>query len=102
MTQIGGERSHGSGDRYVLNMGSWLKKLKRISSIFRFLPAVYYPSFQLNYFKILAEGDRLEIVYECMPKQARSNLTPLEKLAILGRRKPQPIAISHTTVVRQS
>ena len=36
------------GDRYVLNTGSWLKKLKRISSIFRFLPAVYYPSFQLS------------------------------------------------------
>lgn len=90
------------GTRYVLNTGSWLKKLKRISSIFRFLPAVYYPSFQLNYFKIFVEGDRLEIVYECLPKQARPNLTPLEKLAILGRRKPRSIAIPHTTVVRQS
>ena len=90
------------GDRYVLNTGSWLKKLKRISSIFRFLPAVYYPSFQLNYFKIFVNGDRLKIVYECLPKQTQPNLTPLEKLAILGRRKPQPIAIPHTTVVRQS
>ncbi|WP_036486364.1 metallophosphoesterase [Myxosarcina sp. GI1] len=87
------------GSRYVLNTGSWLKKLKRISAIFRFLPAVYYPSFQLNYFKIFANGDRLEIIYEYLPKQAQPNLTPLEKLAILGRRKSQPIAIPHRTVV---
>ncbi len=90
------------GDRYIINTGSWLKKLKRISSIFRFLPAVYYPSYQLNYFIIRVEGDRLEILYECLPKQAESGLTPLEKLAILGRKKQKPISIPRRTIVQSS
>ena len=91
-----------SGDRYVLNTGSWLKKLKRISSIFRFLPAVYYPSFQLNYFKIFVNNDQIEILYECIPKQVESGLTPLEKLAIIGRKKQKPISIAPRTIIQQS
>ena len=91
--------SQDSGDRYVINTGSWLKKLKRVSSVFRFLPAVYYPSYQLNYFKIFVNGDRIEIIYECLPKQAESGLTPLEKLAILGRKKPKPIIIPRKTII---
>ena len=85
---------------YVLNTGSWLKKLKRISSIFRFLPSVYYPSFQLNYFKIFVNHSNIEILYECIPKRVESGLTPLEKLAIAGRKKQKPISIPQRTIVR--
>ena len=85
---------------YVLNTGSWLKKLKRISSIFPFLPSVYYPSFQLNYFKIFVNDRNIEILYECIPKQVESGLTPLEKLAIAGRKKQKPVSIPPRTIVR--
>jgi len=102
LTKIRDEGNQKLGDRYVINTGSWLKKLKRISSIFRFLPAVYYPSYQLNYFKICLDGDRLEILYECLPKQVESGLTPLEKLAILGRKKQKPILIPPRTILKES
>ena len=94
LTQIGNKQN------YVLNTGSWLKKLKRISSTFRFLPSVYYPSFQLNYFKIFVNNDNIEILYECIPKQVESGLTPLEKLAIAGRKKQKPISIPQRTIVQ--
>ena len=100
LTEIDSKHSYESGDRYVLNTGSWLKKLKRISSVFRFLPAVYYPSFQLNYFKILVNNDKIEILYECIPKQIQPSLTPLEKLAIAGRKKQKPISIPQRTIVK--
>ena len=90
------------GDRYVLNTGSWLKKLERIPSIFRFLPAVYYPSYQLNYFKVFVNNGKIEILYECLPKQAESGLTPLENLAIAGRQKQKPISIPQRTIVERS
>ena len=86
-------------DRYVINTGSWLKKLKRTPSIFRFFPAVYYPSFQLNYFKIFVNNDNIEILYKCIPKRANTSLTPLEKLAIWGRKKPKPIKIPQRTII---
>lgn len=87
------------GSRYVLNTGSWLKKLERIPSIFRFLPAVYYPSYQLNYFKIFVNNGKIEILYECLPKVVDSGLTPLEKLAIAGRKKQKPTSIPQLTIV---
>ncbi len=93
LTQIGHKQN------YVLNTGSWLKKLNRISSTFRFLPSVYYPSFQLNYFKIFVNNDKIEILYECIPKQVESGLTPLEKLAIAGRKKQKPISIPQRTII---
>src|SRR5262249_31907879 len=36
----------------VLNMGTWLKLLHRVPVHFGLLPAVYYPSYRLNYFCI--------------------------------------------------
>ena len=96
LTQIGNQQN------YVLNTGSWLKKLKRISSIMPFLPSVYYPSFQLNYFKIFVNNDNIEILYECIPKQVESGLTPLEKIAIAGRKKEKPISIPQRTIVQSS
>lgn len=93
LTRIGDQQN------YVINTGSWLKKLKRIPSIFPFLPSVYYPSFQLNYFKIFINNNKIEILYECIPKQIESGLTPLEKLAIAGRKKQKPISIPLRTIV---
>ena len=40
--------------RVIINTGTWLKILKRVSVRFGLLPAVYYPTFRLNYFKIYA------------------------------------------------
>lgn len=82
---------------YVINTGSWLKKLQRIPARFRFLPAVYSSSFQLNYFKVFEENSIVEIIYECIPKAVQSNLTPLEKTAIFGRKTTIPIRIPQRT-----
>ena len=41
-----------------------------------------------------------EILYEYIPKQVESGLTPLEKLAIAGRKKQKPISIPQRTIVR--
>src|SRR5262245_42432267 len=38
--------------KVVLNTGTWLKLLSRIPVRFGFLPAVYRPSYRLNYFEI--------------------------------------------------
>lgn len=90
------------GDRYVINTGSWLKKLHRVAPTLKFLPAVYYPSFQLNYFKIAetVEGDNaaIEISYAFLPKQVTTELTPLEKLAIAGKDPHNPINIPAKTL----
>jgi len=92
------------GDRYVLNTGSWLKKLQRVPSALKFLPAIYYPSFQLNYFKIAASkmsGNNrpaVEIVYECLPKQVVSELTLFEKMAIAGQKTHSLIDIPERTI----
>ena len=99
LTRLDLKPSYHLGERYVINTGSWLKKLKRIPSIFRFLPAVYYPSFQLNYFKIFINNGKIEILYDCLPKAAESGLTPLEKLVIIGRKKQKPISIPQRTIL---
>ncbi|ACB50610.1 hypothetical protein cce_1260 [Crocosphaera subtropica ATCC 51142] len=99
LTRIDPNSSYVLGDRYVINTGSWLKKLKRIPSIFRFFPAVYYPSFQLNYFKIFINNGKIEIFYECLPKEAESGLTLLEKLAIIGRKKQRFISLPQHTII---
>ena len=42
----------GPAGQVVLNTGTWLKLLHRVPVRFGLLPAVYYPSYRLNYFHI--------------------------------------------------
>lgn len=72
--------------RYVINTGTWLKRLEHVPVRVGHLPGVYLPSYQLNYFELLeAEGD-LVIRYHVIAKTPPNDLTLLERLLILGRR----------------
>ena len=82
-----------SGGRVVINTGTWLKILRRVSVRFGLFPAVYYPTFRLNYFRIYQESERIVIDYTEIPKAPAEKLTLLQRFLIFGRRpKPeQPI-----------
>ena len=69
----------------VLNTGTWLKLLHRVPVHFGRSPAVYYPSYRLNYFCIEKEDDHLVITYVTVPKTPDSELTWLQRLVTLGK-----------------
>lgn len=74
--------------RAIINTGTWLKILKRVSVRFGLLPGVYYPTFRLNYFKIYEEKERIAIKYVEIPKKPVDKLTLLQRFLIVGR-KPE-------------
>lgn len=86
--------------RVIINTGTWLKILKRVSARFGLLPAVYYPTFRLNYFKIYAgEKEKIVVKYVEMPKKPKEKLTLLQRFLILGRKPERGKAIPAKTVL---
>lgn len=77
-----------SGSRYILNTGTWLKRLERVATHFRLMPDVYYPSYELSCYTIDTDGNRVRVRYSAIPKQAPDDLTLLQKMMILGKRHP--------------
>lgn len=75
--------------RAILNTGTWLKLLKRLPVIFGYLPAVYFPTFRLNYFNVYEEDGRIAIEYKEIPKEPASELSLFQRLLIF-RKKPEP------------
>jgi hypothetical protein len=63
------------------------------------LPAVYYPSFRLNYFCIENENSRLVITYVAVPKTPDRELTWLQRLVTLGKAPKSSEAVPARTVV---
>jgi len=78
------------GERAVINTGTWLKKLERVSARFRLQPSVYHPSFRLNYFRIGEDDGKITIDYERIHKAAPRELSLLQRLV---SRKPQRDAL---------
>jgi hypothetical protein len=89
----------GPAGQVVLNTGTWLKLLRRVPVRFGLLPAVYYPSYRLNYFRIEKENDHLVIDYVAIPKMPERELTWLQRLVTLGKAPKSPEAIPARTVV---
>jgi UDP-2,3-diacylglucosamine pyrophosphatase LpxH len=87
------------GNRYVINTGTWLKRLERVPGLFRLLPDVYLPSYRLNYFSVHEDGKRIRVKYEMIPKQVPDDRTLLEKLVILWRHKGEDEPIPAETVI---
>jgi UDP-2,3-diacylglucosamine pyrophosphatase LpxH len=83
----------------VLNMGTWLKLLHRVPVRFGWLPAVYYPSYRLNYYCIETENNRLVITYVTVPKTPEPELTWLQRLATLGKAPKLPESIPAKTII---
>jgi len=85
------------GDKVVLNTGTWLKILRRVPSWLPLLPAVYYPSFRLNYFQVTEEGSEVVIRYAEIAKTAPHELNWLQRLATWGRSLDPPRSIPRET-----
>ena len=89
----------GPAGQVVLNTGTWLKLLHRVPVRFGLLPAVYYPSYRLNYFRIEEEDNRVVINYVAIPKTPQRELTWLQRLVTWGRApKPQEPIPAKTVV----
>ncbi|MCX6339112.1 MAG: metallophosphoesterase [Candidatus Aureabacteria bacterium] len=88
------------GACYVLNTGTWLKRLERVPTHFRLMPDVYFPSYELSCFTIRAEGKRIRVQYQVIPKQGPDDLTLLQKLMILGRRRGDEQKIPEETFIQ--
>jgi hypothetical protein len=89
--------------RYVINTGTWLKRLEYVPVRVGHLPGVYVPSYQLNYFELAEADGRIRVRYRILPKAVPNDLTLLERLLILGRRtKPLPPVPAETFVVGQA
>ena len=85
--------------RVIINTGTWLKILKRVSVRFGLLPAIYYPVFRLNYFKIYAAEEKIVIKYVEIPKEPKEKLTLLQRFLIFGRKPALGKAIPDKTVL---
>lgn len=73
--------------RLIINTGTWLKLLQRIPVILGYLPAVYYPTFRLNYFMIKNnDDDKISVEYVVIPKEPKQELTLLQRLFMIGRK----------------
>ena len=90
------------GPRYVINTGTWLKRLEHVPAHFRLLPGVFEPSYRLNYFTISRKGNSVRVGYEIIPKEPPSDLTWLESLMILGRQPTETDAIPAETVLDET
>ncbi|KTG09734.1 phosphoesterase [Haloprofundus marisrubri] len=80
--------------RLVVNTGTWLKRFTRTPALLGLLPPVYYPSFQLNYFRVSADpesGAGVLFEYETVEKTAPKELTLLQRLLIRTPKTQQTI-----------
>jgi UDP-2,3-diacylglucosamine pyrophosphatase LpxH len=89
----------GPAGQVVLNTGTWLKLLHRVPVRFGLLPAVYYPSYRLNYFCIEQEDNRIVINYVSVTKTPERELTWLQRLMTLGKAPRRQDAIPARTIV---
>jgi hypothetical protein len=85
--------------RVIINTGTWLKILKRVSVRFGLLPGIYYPTFRLNYFKVYAEAEKIVVKYVELSKKPTEKLTLLQRFLIIGRKPELGKSIPAKTVL---
>ncbi len=85
--------------RAIINTGTWLKILRRVSVRFGLLPGVYYPTFRLNYFKIYGDDEKVIIRYAEIPKRLSERLTLLQRFLIVWRKPESGKPIRARTVL---
>lgn len=87
------------GGRYIINTGTWLKRLQRVRPWFGWLPPVFVPSFRLNYFVVSAADGQVRVQYHVVPKQTPKDLTLLQTIMTLWRKHPGRDAIPLEIVI---
>jgi UDP-2,3-diacylglucosamine pyrophosphatase LpxH len=86
----------------IFNTGTWLKILHRQPVRVGYLPAVYVPTFRLNYFKVYEQDNQLVIDYVEVPKASPVELTWIQRLSIWRSAPPaRKVIPARTTVARQ-
>lgn len=75
-----------TGDRVILNTGTWIRKLTCIPSRFYLLPDVYCASYHLGYFRICASQEGIRIEHHRIPKSVDERLSLLQRFSIYGKR----------------
>lgn len=88
--------------RAIINTGTWLKILRRVPVRFGLLPAVYYPTFRLNYFRIYQEANKIIVNYVEIPKGPKEKLTLLQRFLIFGRKPDAGKFIPGQTILNHS
>jgi UDP-2,3-diacylglucosamine pyrophosphatase LpxH len=89
----------GPAGQVVLNTGTWIKLLRRLPARIGYFPAIYFPSFRLNYFQIQEQNNQLVIHYVEISKKPERELTWLQRLALLGKQPKTPEPIPARTVI---
>jgi len=85
--------------KVIINTGTWLKLLKRIPVIFGYMPAIYRPTFRLNYFKIHEENGKIAIEYTEIPKTPAVELSILQRILIFNKTAEPGKYISPKTIL---
>jgi hypothetical protein len=88
------------GGRYVINTGTWLKRVQRVTPRVGMLPGVYVPSYRLNYFVVTPAGRDIRVAYQVIPKQYGEELTLLQRMVLLGKRPPAEDPIPAEILIR--
>jgi len=87
------------GERYVINTGTWLKRLDRVPSRLRLVPDVYVPSFTLSCFTISYKDNSIRVGYGVVPKKSPRELTLLQRIFIIGRHPTDLLPIPEETII---
>jgi len=74
-------------DRYVINTGTWLKRLNDVPPRFGLLPRIYVPFFCLNYFRLQEQNGHIIIDYRIIPKEPPQDLSLLQRLLVPRRKR---------------
>lgn len=90
---------HQMGNRYVIDTGTWLKKFNRIFPRFGLLPAIYVPTFNLNYFRLAEEDGKIIIEYHRIDKAPPQELTLIQRLMVSRKRRKIKIDIPEKTII---
>ncbi len=84
----------------VINTGTWVKQLTRVRSRFRLLPSVFFPSYNLGYFRVYDTKESIVIEYDRIDKEADTSLTLLQWISIFGRRRNMVHRIPPCTIIK--
>jgi len=72
----------------IINTGTWLKRLTRVSALFRLMPDIYYPTHALSVFKVSSEGDQIAVEYIEQVKAEKTNDLTLMQKVMSWRNRP--------------
>lgn len=76
-------------NRAIINTGTWIKMLNRVSARARFMPDIYAPSYCLSIFRIYVDNGEIAIDYRSIDKQPDDELTLLQRMMTF-RKRPNP------------